>query len=211
MTKLAIPLMGNYEIPGTYFLKKILKCEIIKTPKITKKTLELGTKYSPETVCMPFKYTLGSFIEAINKGADTLVQLGGGCRYGYYYELQENILKDLYDVNYINLVSKGKTDAKEVIKKLKSINPKISLVNILYRFLITKRMIFYMDKIEDYMRHNLAFEKEKKMQKIYDELLNKFTNNKGYINLIYNYLKYFRKIKEMIKRIEDNQEEKNVD
>ena len=100
MTKLAIPLMGNYEIPGTYFLKKILKCEIIKTPKITKKTLELGTKYSPETVCMPFKYTLGSFIEAINKGADTLVQLGGGCRYGYYYELQESILKDLYNVDF---------------------------------------------------------------------------------------------------------------
>lgn len=197
MTKLALPMMGNYQIPGIYLLKKILKCEVIKTPKITKKTLELGTKYSPETVCMPFKYTLGAFIEAINSGADTVVQFGGGCRYGYYYELQENILKDLYDVNYINLVSKGKTNIKEILKKFKSINPKLSLINALYRFLITKRMVFCMDKIEDYMRHNLAFEKEKEMQKIYNELLNKFENNKGYINLIYNYLKYFRKIKKV--------------
>ena len=35
------------------------------------------------------------------------------------------------------------------------------------------------------------------MQKIYNELLNKFENNKGYINLMYNYLKYFRKIKKV--------------
>ena len=79
-------------------------------PKITNKTIELGTKYSPEFVCMPFKYTLGTFIEAMDNGANILFQAGGGCRYGYYNELQTKILDDLgYNFKYINLVSKGKT------------------------------------------------------------------------------------------------------
>ena len=48
-------------------------------------------------------------------GANTLIQMGGGCRYGYYYELQDRILKDLgYNFKYYNLVSKGHTDIKKI-------------------------------------------------------------------------------------------------
>ena len=84
--------MDNYSIPAKYFLSRILNCEIIDIPKITNKTIELGVRYSPEFVCTPFKYTLGSFIEGLEKGAEILIQQGGGCRYGYYSEVQEVIL-----------------------------------------------------------------------------------------------------------------------
>ena len=96
MTKIAFPQMGDYYIPATFLLSHIFpKDEIIKAPKITSKTIEVGTEHSPEFVCTPFKYTLGTMIECIEKGAETLIQMGGGCRYGYYAELQEKILKDL--------------------------------------------------------------------------------------------------------------------
>ena len=102
--KIAFPQMGNYQIPARYLFSHILNADILESQSITENTIELGSKYSPDFVCTPFKYTLGTLIEDLNNGADTLIQFGGGCRYGYYFELQEKILKDLgYNFNYINL------------------------------------------------------------------------------------------------------------
>lgn len=46
-------------------------------------------------MCLPFKLTLGNFIEALEKGADTIVTCGGvgPCRLGYYAEVQRGILE----------------------------------------------------------------------------------------------------------------------
>ena len=76
------------------------------SPPITKKTIELGAKYSPDSVCLPFKYNLGNFIEALEKGANILFTAGGGCRYRYYAEVTETILKDLnYEFEFFNLMT----------------------------------------------------------------------------------------------------------
>ena len=99
MTKekiITFPHMGDYYIPINYLIKKITKQKVIIPPPITKKTIELGSRYSPDYVCAPFKYNLGNYLESIELGANILLQAGGGCRYGYYAELQEQILKDLY-------------------------------------------------------------------------------------------------------------------
>lgn len=71
--------------------------EIIYPPKPTKRTLDLGTKHAPEFACFPFKVTLGSMMEALELGADTIFMIGGWgpCRFGYYDVIQEQILKDL--------------------------------------------------------------------------------------------------------------------
>ena len=100
MTKIiTFPHIGSYYIPIKYLIEKTTLCKVIVPPKITKKTIELGSKYSPDYVCVPFKYNLGNFIESIELGANVVLQAGGGCRYGYYAELQEQILKDLgYDI-----------------------------------------------------------------------------------------------------------------
>jgi predicted nucleotide-binding protein (sugar kinase/HSP70/actin superfamily) len=103
---ISFPHMGNYYIPMKYLLSHITKYEVMEAPSITKRTLEIGSKYSPDFVCIPFKYNLGNFIEALEKGANVLIQAGGGCRYGYYAEVQEQILKDLgYEFEFINILS----------------------------------------------------------------------------------------------------------
>ena len=51
---IAFPLMGNYYIPSNYLFSKITDSKIIKPPNITRKTIELGSKYSPDFVCSPF-------------------------------------------------------------------------------------------------------------------------------------------------------------
>jgi predicted nucleotide-binding protein (sugar kinase/HSP70/actin superfamily) len=76
---ISFPHMGNYHIPIEYLLKHLTYHEIKVAPPITKKTIELGTKYSPDFVCIPFKYNLGNYIEALESGANVLIQAGGGC------------------------------------------------------------------------------------------------------------------------------------
>lgn len=192
----SFPHMGNYCVPVYYLLSNITNLEIKIAPNITNKTIEIGSKYSPEFVCTPFKYTLGTFIESLDEGANILVQAGGGCRYGYYSELQIKILEDLgYDFTYINLISKGRTDIKEIYRKFKNIDSKFSGIKSLYYLLITKKMIQYMDQIDDYIRQNIGFEKEKgTFEKTNKEMLESFRNVKGYFHLKRTYKKYKKKI-----------------
>jgi len=74
-----------------------LGTEIVVPPPCSRRTLSLGTKYSPEFVCLPYKMLLGNFIEALEMGADTLVMIEGDriCRLGYYMRVMEHALRDL--------------------------------------------------------------------------------------------------------------------
>lgn len=198
---IAFPKVGNYQVPVKYLLSHIVKAKIIEPSKITSKTIETGSKYSPEFVCTPFKYTLGTLIESLDKGANFLIQAGGGCRYGYYNELQEQILKDLgYEFEYISLVEKGHTDIKKIYRDLKKIDPKLKIGKTLYHTFITIKMIKYMDRIEDYIRQNIGFETTKgTYEKIEQEMLQKFSTVKNYRELYKIYRKYKKKIKEVPK------------
>ncbi len=196
MTKIAFPQMGDYYIPATFLLSHIFPNDkIIKAPKITSKTIELGTEHSPEFVCTPFKYTLGTMIECIEKGAETLIQMGGGCRYGYYAELQEKILKDLgYNCKIINLVTEGTTSLKRINKLLKQINPKYSKIKALYYGFITIKMVKYMDEIDDYIRENIGFEIEKgSFESLKEEMLITFSHVNTYRQLYRAYKRYLKK------------------
>lgn len=89
------PHMGTLSIVLKSLFSQ-LGCQVLVPPPMTKRTMELGTKLSPETVCLPFKMTLGNFVEALDQGADTLVTCGGlgPCRLGYYAAVQQQILKE---------------------------------------------------------------------------------------------------------------------
>ena len=194
---IAFPIMGNYDVPILFLFKNITDCKILKTPKITNKTIELGSKNSPDFLCTPFKYTLGSFIECLDKGANVLIQMGGGCRYGYYYLLQEQILKDLgYNFKYYNLVSKGHTSIKEIYKILKELNPKLNIIKSIYYFLISKKMVKYMDLIDDYVRKNVGFEVCKgEFNKEVNNMLKDFSNVRSIIGLRRVFKRYNKKIR----------------
>lgn len=196
---ISFPHMGNYSIPVSYLLSHIVDANVFVAPKISARTIELGTKYSPEFVCTPFKYTLGTFIEALDLKADILLQAGGGCRYGYYSELQNQILEDLgYQFTYINLVSKGKTDIKKIYHEFKKIDPKFRIMKALYYLLITIKMVKYMDIVDDYIRRHIGFEVEKdSFIKANQMMLEDFKKSKSVWGLYHKYKKHFRHIRKI--------------
>lgn len=71
------PHMGDYWI-GFKTFAELLDCDIVVPPPMTRRTLDLGARLSPEFVCVPFKYTLGCFVESLEQGANVLIQIGGG-------------------------------------------------------------------------------------------------------------------------------------
>jgi predicted nucleotide-binding protein (sugar kinase/HSP70/actin superfamily) len=82
--------------------------------------MELGSRYSPEFVCTPFKLTLGTFIEGLERGATELA-IGGCnsyCRFGYYWPVQKLILEDLgYKFKFSIL---NWDDPKGILKDIKN-------------------------------------------------------------------------------------------
>lgn len=203
---ISFPHLGNYYIPIKYIVKKITNCEIIIPSKNNKKTIQIGSKYSPDDICMPFKYNLGNYIEALDKGANILIQAGGGCRYGYYAELQEQILKDLgYKFQFINLIQNNHISLTKLYKKAKKINPKLNIVKYIYYLIQGLLMIITMDKLDKYLRENIGFEIKKgtfeSVEKIYKNDLNQ--KKLGIIKIIKLYYKY-KKIYQEIPKKEEN-------
>ncbi len=142
--KITFPHLGNTYIAGKALLEELGQ-EVIPPPRCSNRTLEIGTKYSPEMMCMPFKINIGNYVESIERGADTILITGscGPCRFGYYSVLERNILKDLgYDVNLIvfDPIGEGINNLKSGLKKglnIKNIK-KIPTVAKLGRTLISK-------------------------------------------------------------------------
>ncbi len=195
----AFPRMGNYDVPAKYLFNKIFDVDIIDIPEITNKTIELGTRYSPEFVCTPFKYTIGTLIESLEKGANVLVQAGGGCRYGYYSELQEQILRDMgYDFTFVNLMTKGQKDLKKVSQEIKKIDPNFKVFKGLYYVTIVINMVKFMDRVDDYIRENIGFEVEpNSFINAQKEMLDSFVTAKTNLDLYLKYCHHFRKIKKI--------------
>ncbi|MHA1728856.1 MAG: hypothetical protein ACTSWY_09010 [Promethearchaeota archaeon] len=99
--------LGNARIAFKGFLESIPGINVILPPPVSEETLEIGTKNSPDYVCLPFRSSLGDFIRTLEHNSVDIfltVMDCGPCRYGLFYPIQEQILKDLgYDVSIITL------------------------------------------------------------------------------------------------------------
>ena len=103
--KVAFPHMGTISIAWAAALRKV-GLDAYVPPYTSKRTLSLGTKNSPEAICLPYKLILGNFIEAIEGGADyvAMITSPGICRLGEYGNNIKNTLAELgYKANYIEL------------------------------------------------------------------------------------------------------------
>ncbi|HBF36679.1 MAG TPA: hypothetical protein DDW50_05100 [Firmicutes bacterium] len=100
--KITFPYMGS---PIVYYkIFELLGHDVIEPPRPSQHTIQLGVKYSPEFACFPYKVILGSYIEALELGADTIVTAGGNgpCRAGFYNEVHRRTLQSLgYNANII--------------------------------------------------------------------------------------------------------------
>ncbi len=170
--KVSFPRVAHYNSVIKYFIEVCLGAEYIMPPEMTKRTIEIGSKLSPDYVCAPFKSTLGSSIDALEAGADTLIMTMGLCRLGYYGELQEQILKEAgYEFEMINFAEYTTGKYRDYLKVLKKINPSISWRRIMSSVLEGLKMVEYIDEIEAEYYKNCGFELHKGD---YKKVLDKF-------------------------------------
>lgn len=182
---ISFPHMGNYEVPIENLLVNVFRGhKVVPSPKITRRTLELGSKHSPDFVCVPFKYTLGNFIEALENGANVLIQAGGGCRYRYYAEVQEQILRYLgYDFTLVKLLS-GNVSPFSLYKISRKIGTPLSFARFLYYVLLAIRIVNIMDRKESYIRENIGFERiENSFENLHREFLEKLKTVRSFREL----------------------------
>ncbi len=186
--KVTFPHMGNYCIPIEVLFTVGLEVDYITPPPITSKTLEIGSKYSPDFVCSPFKYNLGNYIESIEAGANTLLQVGGDCRLQYYGELHEQILRDLgYHIRFINMSQASLKKPHMIYSQFKRINPQLSLSKLVKIAPVIINMAKYIDKTENYIRKNVGFElSQGTFDMLHKQMLNdlKQAHTKKQLNLL---------------------------
>lgn len=147
--KVAFPHMGNVYIAWASALKK-LGVEPFVPPYSSKKTLELGTKYSPDSICLPYKLILGNFMQAIEKDVDYVAMISspGICRLGEYGQSIRNILKDLgYESRYIELqLYDGFKGMYKFLTELTGVHNPVVIIKSIN---IAVRKMFVLDRIEN--------------------------------------------------------------
>lgn len=195
---ISFPHLGDYSYFVKPFIKKITNLKVQVAPPITKKTVEIGSKHSPDFVCLPFKYNLGNYIEALEEGATTLFQFGGGCRYGNYAELQEIILKDLnYNFEFYQFIKKGKTSFSYVYKMFKNLNPELTRKTLLKELILIFLKIILFDKTEHYRRKKVEVKKGelKKLKYRFINDLKDETNIFKIFKIKHTYMRKYKKVK----------------
>lgn len=132
-------------------------------PPVTKHTLSLGTRYSPEFACLPFKGILGTFIECLEQGADTLFMVTSfnACRMGYYAKVQEQILHDLgYEFKFLTFHSSEK-GLIGVLRAIKRLSNDASWATVISVFRLGVAKLRALDRLEQQVQKFRPLELEK--------------------------------------------------
>jgi predicted nucleotide-binding protein (sugar kinase/HSP70/actin superfamily) len=192
--KVTFPHMGNQYI-ATKVLLEELGVELVVPPECNKYALETGTKYSPESICLPLKMNIGNFIESIGQGADTIILTGscGPCRFGYYSILQKEILKDMgYNIDVILLdppQGDYKAFAQRVCKMSNTKNP-YSIIKALVKGI---RILYLVDALDDAARYKRPRQKKAgEVDRFYDQFHKEIRNVHGFME-VSNLIKETRK------------------
>lgn len=163
--KITFPHLGNIYVAVKAFFDSI-GVDYVIPPMNNKSALKIGTLYSPEEICLPFKIMIGNYIQAIEKGADTVLIVGscGPCRFGEYGELQMNLLKRLgYNVKFIVLDYPKDIGMKELLRRVSEIvsESKKSNQQILKYALKALKIQKLVDEIEEQAHYLAGYEVNK--------------------------------------------------
>lgn len=156
--KISFPQFASYGIAMEHLVQNGLGLTYVMTPRMTRRTLEIGARYSPDSVCAPFKLNLGCFLECIEQGADTLIQTGGTCRLGYYGELHEQLLRDLgKDIRFVNFAACDFSNPKTFIDEFRQLKPDLNLKHFTAVALQSVRMVNAIDQVDAMIRRRIGF------------------------------------------------------
>ncbi len=159
--KVAFPHMGTIYVAWEMALKAI-GVEPFIPPYTSKKTLSLGTKNSPEAICLPYKLILGNFMEALDGGVDyvSMIASPGICRLGEYGRNIEQVLKELgYNANYIELSLYD--GIKGMFDYLSRISGSKNYLKIMNAIFLAIRTVFAVDELQNFLSYHRAREVKK--------------------------------------------------
>ncbi len=156
--KIAFPHMGNVYIAWASALRK-LGVEPFIPPLPSKRTLELASKYSPESICLPYKLILGNFMQSLEYDVDYVAMISspGICRLGEYGQSIKTILNEMgYGSKYVELqLYDGFKGMYNFLTKVTGINNPVPIIKALN---IMVRKIFVLDKLENLFSYYRARE-----------------------------------------------------
>jgi predicted nucleotide-binding protein (sugar kinase/HSP70/actin superfamily) len=161
--KITFPHFGNVYI-AVKTLFDGLGVDYVIPPFSSSTALEIGSKYSPEEMCLPFKIMMGNYIQSIELGADTVIIFGscGPCRFGEYGELQMRLLKKLgHEVEFIVIDVPRDVGVGELLRRIGRITSdsrksRAEKIKITMDALKVMKLI---DEIENKVRYLSGFEK----------------------------------------------------
>lgn len=149
--KITFPHMGSSWIV-IQALFESLGVDYVVPPLNNKQTLNIGTKLSPESACLPLKLNLGNYVQAAEEGADTVVITGGigPCRFGYYGELERQILQDAGYPFEVVILEPPDGSLLGLAKRIRYLaGDKNSWTQIMKALLFAYRKSVALDRIED--------------------------------------------------------------
>lgn len=144
------PHFGSLKYVFVSLFHGLGRYDLVIPNKPSKKTFQLGSRYSPEFVCTPFKLTLGTFIESLERGADEL-GMGGGhgyCRFRFYWQVQKIILEDLdYDCKWVRIDYESTRDIVKVLKNMSTGLNTLQTIRVLQKTWIKNRLTDLTDQL----------------------------------------------------------------
>lgn len=148
--KVSFPRIGVY----TEFLADFVRdlgIDVLVPPKITKETIKLGVRHSPEMICFPYKVCIGNLIQCLEQGANTIAwpDTQGTCRFTHFSDIQTKVLKDLGYKFDVLLLRRDR-----IFYDLKKMNPDLNYLSLLRKLRKNFRLI---KELEDRHYH---FEKD---------------------------------------------------
>jgi predicted nucleotide-binding protein (sugar kinase/HSP70/actin superfamily) len=159
--KVTFPHMGNILIYKRLF--EGFGHEVIVPPRPSQRTIALGVKYSPEFACFPYKVLLGSYIEALELGADTIVTSGGSgpCRAGFYGEVHYKTLQHLgFNPKFIVFDDYGR-NPQQFWDNIATIKGKTTWAQAFRQVWITYRFAEALDDLQKQIELKRSYERDK--------------------------------------------------
>jgi predicted nucleotide-binding protein (sugar kinase/HSP70/actin superfamily) len=173
--KVTFPYWGHYT-PAITILFEKLGFDVIAPEKTNQTSIREGARISPELFCFPLKVNMGNYVSSLRRGADTIFMwenLGGICRFRYYWIIQQKALNDAgFKAKIINLNTSHPISR---IREIKRIN-KISWFKILDAFYSTFSIIRFIERLE---KKAAYFRPRETTKGETDKVLDYFFNNIG--------------------------------
>ncbi|MCL6450118.1 MAG: hypothetical protein K6T75_02340 [Acetobacteraceae bacterium] len=147
--KVTFPHMGTLYIPVRAMLSS-LGVDVVVPPPVDGRAVALGAKHAPELACFPLKVNLGNYLLARELGADTILMAGGTgpCRFGYYAQVQREILRDLGLGYEMIVLEPPQGHLRELRDKLRRLVGRRSLADVLRAIRLAWSMFKALDEVD---------------------------------------------------------------